>query len=130
MNEPPIDEGRRDLLRHLTFSLPMAALGLTACGSRTEQERRLTAVFADREAARRVGAVVLAARPAEADRGLLVQLLAAGNPLQLRDLKDPQVHEMLYRCHQEDLVAGRLVTVDGWMLTETEARLCALSALL
>jgi len=40
------------------------------------------------------------------------------------------VPKRLRLCIQEDFTAGRTVNVDGWILSETETRICALKTLL
>lgn len=41
-----------------------------------------------------------------------------------------QMTDGLRHCIREDFKAGRTVTIDGWVLSETETRLCALKTLL
>jgi hypothetical protein len=39
------------------------------------------------------------------------------------------LHRALRARNSEDFAAGRVVRLDGWVLAATEARLCALAAL-
>ena len=78
-----------------------------------------------------IGKAYLIARPAEADRdGLARSITAAlessvpggaGRTYAVR----PAVSERV----RADFAAGRIVRVDGWLLSETEGRLCALVSL-
>jgi hypothetical protein len=82
-------------------------------------------VLGDRDAARSVGKRYLATRPGERDERTLLRLL--------RPLGDPEVlardelGTRVRRAVRDDFTDGRVVLVDGWYLSETEARLCALT---
>jgi DNA-binding IclR family transcriptional regulator len=76
--------------------------------------------------ARAIGRAYLAAVPAEADAARIAALLALGpasgaSPAALR-------RRMAARL-RADFAAGRTIVLDGWLLAESEARLCALVAL-
>ncbi|MEQ9640993.1 MAG: hypothetical protein RIM84_13305 [Alphaproteobacteria bacterium] len=77
-------------------------------------------------AARRVGRRYLAEHAQEADAARLAAhieaaLAARGDGVELR--------QALRNAVRADMRAGRSVLVDGWVLSLTEARLCALAAL-
>jgi hypothetical protein len=77
--------------------------------------------------ARRIGRAWLRAHPEEADRIALERLLAP-LPEALRrtgSLRDPKVLEWLRERQRADFAADRIVELDGWWLSQTEARLCA-----
>jgi len=110
----------------------LAAAGIGAAGWRLADEGgvdspegRLAQVFGDQDAARSVGRRYLAAHPGQADERMLLRLL--------RPLGDPDVlaREQLgvrvRRAVRDDFAEGRVVLVDGWYLSLTEARLCALA---
>jgi hypothetical protein len=78
-----------------------------------------------------VGREYLALAPGEADARDLTALIAARLPGGHRALaRDTgRLRATVDRCVRADFAAGRVVTVDGWILAATEARLCALAAL-
>jgi hypothetical protein len=107
----------------------VAAAGIGAVGWRfagdggadSPEEERLTAVLGDPDAARRVGRRYLDGRPEERDERTLLRLL--------RQLGDPAAltQDRVRRAVRSDFAEGRVVLVEGWYLSQTEARLCALA---
>ena len=93
---------------------------------------RLLTVLGRPDSAAVVGRVYLAGHPAEADRDRLAARLEQA--LRCQDC-DPaqaeadQLRAALARQIRADFAAARVVSVDGWVLSETEARLCGLAAL-
>jgi hypothetical protein len=86
----------------------------------------LDALFRDRASARAIGRsyLALAAPPEEQSiAGLLRALFPAG----VGDARALESH--VAAAVRRDFAAGRVVTIGGWMLCRTEARLCALAAL-
>jgi hypothetical protein len=92
-----------------------------------EQTAELARLFDELGPARRVGRAYLESQPAEADEHTLVRLLEAepgwrgvweGSPA--------RIAELARRTVRLDYGRGRTVRVDGWTLSRTEARLCAL----
>lgn len=82
--------------------------------------------------AARLGRRYLALAPAEADPGRLLHALSkdhADLAAASRTGADIEIRAILGRCRQRDFAAGNTVLVDGWILSRTEARLCALVAL-
>jgi hypothetical protein len=96
--------------------LPRGASALTVRSERDRAADALVATFTNRTSAAIVGRSYLDLRPAEADIGTLLRLIDA-DPETVRD----KVHD--------DFVSGRVVALDGLVLSETELRLCALAAL-
>jgi hypothetical protein len=92
---------RSGLFGGLLFSLP------------TQTPAMARAPFADSAAARAIGAAYLRAYPhdALADARAAARLARTEIAARVRD----------------DFAAGRVVMLDGWMLSVTEARLCALT---
>ena len=93
--------------------------------------RALTACFHDPTSARAVGRAYLAAVPEEASVQALVGRLigetsAVSAPLPLADRE--ALRAAMRSRIRRDFAEGRVVTVDGWFLSQTEARLCALTA--
>jgi hypothetical protein len=124
---------RREFLRRLSAggasALAWAAAGGGwSCGPPPDPlAEAVAAAYADPEAARRVGAAWLAVHP---DAGDPAALLAAvvGDVAVARELAaaDPgALWDALRRCHRADFEAGRTTRVAGWVLSQTEARLCA-----
>lgn len=87
-----------------------AAASVTAFESQTRWLRSLPG-------AREVGLACLQANPRSADRERLLASLAGFSPATLIERQ------------QSDFALGETVTVRGWVLSQTEARLCALAAL-
>lgn len=87
---------------------------------------RLLEILRDEQIVRHLGARYRERVPAErsepALRAALARDLPAASPLALGDCADEQV--------QRDFAQGRTVTLNGWILSVTEARQCALYSLL
>lgn len=115
-----IEITRRRAAVTLFGCLGMAGLGLL--GSRRAAESAgvlgsLTRWLRSLPGAREVGAVYLRANPQDADPERLLASLAGESPA------------TLLKRQRDDFRFGRTVTVRGWVLSRTEARLCALAAL-
>jgi hypothetical protein len=104
---------------------PWSALVDVAPGSRAA---RLAGLLADQESAAAVGRAYLYSVPAEADSRLLVQRLSASLG-KGRMLGDDELRRLLARRIDRDFAEERVATVQGWVLSVTELRLCALCAL-
>lgn len=94
---------------------------------------RLVRAFSCPESAAELGRAYLATAPRERSPAVLVDSIAANLPaghMVLRTGDDKQLKSLLARRLKEDFTAGNTVTVDGWIISKTEARLCALAALL
>lgn len=92
----------------------------------------LLGVLACRESAARVGIQYLAQHPQDADAGKILDEFLSVAPdvreaLQLGPAHS--VHRALFLQYQDDYTCGRTVSIDGWILSATEARICALAAL-
>ncbi len=72
---------------------------------------------------RKIGADYRSTTPAESREGDLSDLLTAG----IDESKDQ--NEQLNRKIKDDFTAGRTVTIDGYVISVTEARQCALFSL-
>ncbi len=78
------------------------------------------------DGARNIGARYLSLVPAEGDQRHLVNLLAKGAPgLMARE----EARALLQNAVREDFDQGRTVELNGWVISRTEARLCALASL-
>jgi hypothetical protein len=88
---------------------------------------RLAALIPHADSAARIGSRYLASAPAEADAGLLVSSILG--PQAHEATADAVLRRVVGESRQRDFLDGNTVSVDGWILSGTEARLCALVAL-
>jgi hypothetical protein len=93
---------------------------------------KLANFFHNKESARIVGLEYLRVVPMEADVRQLTKLICS----HWQDRYDEtayadiaQIKQILLRQQRDDFEKDRIVKVHGWILSETEARLCALAAL-
>lgn len=83
--------------------------------------------FPDLASARRIGRRYLASLPSSLDKNAI---LGASPALAKAIEASPQVRAaLLRRSVAEDFRRGDVAIVDGWVLSASEARLCALAAL-
>ena len=88
---------------------------------------RLRRIFRIPGSAAAVGRIYLRNAPQEADERRLVRLICPSTRRwQMADAG--RLRRLIARQQQQDFRLGRVVQVDGWMLSATEARLCALAA--
>jgi hypothetical protein len=129
---------RRDFLKGLGGAAALGLAGptllvpLVGCGPSESLEAALLGFFADLGSAREVGREYLKLAPEEDDRDALVQRLAGAGLRRWEAFAatDPAALLRAVRArHTEDFAAERVVRLRGWMLSETEARLCALAHL-
>ena len=128
---------RRDILRHLTYSglmmsLPISALARPADNLSPPLISRLGQFFSNRESARVIGQRYLDLSPSEANPERLMALICHSeeNYTRLDHADTDQLRAMLLDQQREDFALGRTIMIDGWTLSETEVRLCALAAML
>jgi hypothetical protein len=105
------------------------SLGFAAvpeAGAKAAAASLLDALFRDRASARAIGRsyLAIAASPEEQS---VAGLLRALFPAAVGDARALETH--VAAAVREDFATGRVVTIGGWMLCRTEARLCALAAL-
>ena len=115
--------------RRLSRRAFLIAIGGAGVGAATawrlfedESDGVLSNVFDHSEAARAVGEAYLAAHPDEADEQVLRRLLG----LTPGEVGDADLQRLRAAVHV-DYERSELVAVEGWYLSRTEARLCALS---
>ena len=126
--------------RRTTRRVFLAAAGVAAASAATakllgggedrrheELTRRVAAAFGDLAAARAVGAAYLRSRPAEADERRLVRELRRASRRWPEVSLPADVRRLARAEARRDYAAGRLAVVDGWYLSQTEGRLCALT---
>ena len=121
---------RRGFLAGLAVGVVGVALGLRVYfsgDSATRKVERLVGIFHHRDSAARLGRFYLESAPQEADAARLYALIDLG--------RDAVGTDATARAHleariREDFADDDLVLVDGWLLSITEARLCALASLM
>jgi hypothetical protein len=128
---------RRQLL------LSAAALGLTLlcpplrswsilAPSHDSLRTRLIRLLLNQDSARIIGQAYVRVAPTEATPDVLFNLLLNALPAERRGLSTASDHELrrvLLLSERQDFQEGRIVSLDGWIASLTEARLCALAAL-
>lgn len=105
----------------------LAFLGVTAAPDRSRaMDTRAVVETAARFGAdaAEVGRRYLESNGSEANCELLADLVAAN-----LDRHAGEVPEQMAMAASEDFRCGRVVTVDGWLLSRTEARICAIAYL-
>jgi hypothetical protein len=88
--------------------------------------------YADKHSAKIVGLEYLRAVPVEAKTDLLLDLICSFEGEQQAEFAQADKHKMrelllLRQC--QDFEHGHVINVRGWILSQTECRLCALTAL-
>jgi hypothetical protein len=129
---------RRRFLRRAVWTTgaiglwPAAALGRSIDPAAARPARRVAGVLTRPGRAARVGRADHRARPDDASHGRLMPALAGGGPggaAPVERLGTAQLRRRLQRKIRADFAAGRTVTIQGWVLAESEARLFGLTAL-
>lgn len=123
--------GRREFLR--LGAVGAAALATLGCGTRGEADAAalahpaLLAALGDGPV-RAIGAQYRASTPREREASTLRQAIYGSRPLRARlfNRSGPSVDALV----RDDFANDRLVVIDGWVLSVTEARQCALYSLL
>lgn len=94
--------------------------------------RRLKSLLAHRGSAAEVGREYLRKVPHEAAPRTLVRLIAEGLPRGRRSLRtagDAELRRLLSIRTSQDFAGDDTIDLRGWIMGRTEARLCALAAL-
>ena len=94
---------------------------------------KLANFFHNKESARIVGLEYLRVVPIEADARQLTKLICSHWQERYGETAHAdiaQIKQLLLRQQRDDFEKDRIVRVHGWILSETEARLCALAALI
>jgi hypothetical protein len=87
-------------------------------------------LFSNHESACAVGREYLRLLPArEANAEQLLHLLHGADGAQFTATNSAELRVLVREAQRSDFAEGRTVMVDGWILSRTEARLCALAAL-
>ena len=77
-----------------------------------------------------IGRAYLEGQPEEADRDTLTRLLATSLNLFPYGMSDDELRQRSRAQIERDFADADTLTVQGWILSRTELRLCALAALL
>ncbi len=122
--------------RHFLVAAAVAAVGALglprSLRAARDPEERLAGLLDEGASARAVGRAYLRGSPAEAYAQALCDQLArdtAGGRAQLGRTSDAQLRLRLRNRVRRDFAEERVVSVQGWVLSLTEARLCALTSL-
>jgi hypothetical protein len=123
---------RRAFLAAFVVSAGAASVGAVKLlgGGETRREEltgRVAGAFEDLRAAKAVGAAYLRSHPGDADERRLVRELRRSNRAWSAVAAPADVRRLARAQARRDYAAGRLAIVDGWYLSRTEARLCALT---
>ena len=115
---------------HILAGLIVFGFGRRAPTSADPLVRRLSQFFADADSAKVVGREYLRAVPTEAEQSRLLDLICAASAAGRTELvraDDTLLRALLVLRQRHDFEHGRVVRVRGWILSETECRLCALA---
>jgi hypothetical protein len=137
MSEERLLTRRRFMALALAFSAPLVpgvVPGLSLGDPRISASARLTALIRHRDSAARIGRAYLRTAPADRDAERLLDAIVAtvatgtdgDDPLAADDV---MLADMLARQIASDFASRDVALVEGWVLSRTEARLCALVAL-
>ena len=92
----------------------------------------LASLFTCHESTKRIGLEYLRCRPLEANEDVLVDLLCSGWPERHAEFARAGLEKrrrLLAMQQRQDFEHGRVVMLQGWIMSETEGRLCALALL-
>jgi len=118
---------RRTLLAGAALSVAVGSGVAAARGEESDPGSRLAALFGSPSSARAIGRRYLTIRPEEASAAILVEAIVRDHPC--AGTTERQLRDLMRRAIRDDFACGDTVTLDGWVLSVTEARLCALAAL-
>lgn len=91
---------------------------------------KLAGFFCNKESANIVGSVVLAMESEHRGISELLESLCGDQPTRYEQLllaDDSSLRQIIMEQQRADFTCGRTRAVDGWILSETEVQLCALS---
>ena len=100
--------------------------------ARAELVKKITGFYSHKEDAAIIGVEYLRSALEEVDMHKLIDLICPSDSNKYRQLADAnsdEAHTIIVGWQREDFEHGRIVNVSGWLLSETEARACALTAL-
>jgi hypothetical protein len=112
--------------------LVRSSLGLGWLGRRPVDGARLAGLLHHQASARIVGQEYLRVMPEEASERVLTSHLvraATVGSMPLDRATDRELRQLMARAATQDFRDGRTTRLDGWVVSLTEARLCALTVL-
>jgi hypothetical protein len=123
---------RRFLALALTTGGSLLALATLPdwLGLQSTLSAKLTKLLAHQESARIVGAEYLKQYPHEADARVLQDRIVAGfagGYATLSSAHESAIRQLIEERVRQDFETEQIVKVQGWVLSVTEARLCALT---
>jgi hypothetical protein len=136
--KPAVRLNRRRVLQLLVASSGLCVAGVVPmqlrwCGDRHRTLRvRLLDSLYHGESARAIGHRFLSRHPEEGNAAVLERHITEsipGGAMRLVAAKDEELRRCLATRVRQDFVEDRVVRIDGWILSSTEVRLCALAAL-
>jgi hypothetical protein len=116
----------------LGLAAPALLALLAGCGRESALARSVSGFFTDPESARAVGRQYLESSPDGPDADTVLDRLVGPRLREWEALaaSDPdRLVQELRLQHRSDFAHERVVAIRGWVLSETEVRLCALAAL-
>jgi hypothetical protein len=131
----------RRVFLQMLLSLNVYALSRPACSYAPQEAphfsdplpSKLASFFLHKQSAKNIGLEYLKVAPMEADISLLSNLICSFDGdyrVELLHADSGGFRELLRQRLCVDFEQGDIVIVNGWLLAATEARLCALTALL
>jgi hypothetical protein len=104
--------------------------GSAVAGSSKSPQSMLLSLFEHSQSACAIGALCLNSLPPGQTARALTEAIVAAAALDAQSLKSrPAIKQRIAEQVARDFSEGAVVNVDGWMLSLTETRLCALAAL-
>ena len=131
---PPAKISRRHALAGgaITAASGLSIVGAVIPITTPSAEAVLLALLQHRQAAGEVGNAVLASWPHVRDRAQLLSDMLGDLRLDKDTLSHSDMTDIATRLSQlirDDFATGRTLKLDGWLVSLTESRLCALAAL-
>jgi len=124
---------RRDFIYVSAYTAAALALPvISGCADQqinAEAQPYFFSHIADVKTIASIGLAYRKTHSAEDDKDKLTELLLANSNLP-KSSKDDQIRSMLMNKVENDFKTGKMAVVNGWVLSVTEARQCALFSLL
>ena len=125
---------RKEFIQRSAFAAAAITLPLLhSCKSPVSDDEMVDPQFLsrlfDEQTIRKTGAAYLQKMPGEKDHNKLVGLLA-GNSSIAGSSDENEIHQYLEEKIKRDFDEGKTVMLNGWVLSVTEARQCALYSLI
>jgi hypothetical protein len=119
--------GRRRVLAGIISASGVLVLPSAGTAGEADLAEKALGLFGNRNDAIRLGMACQTQAGLLLSRQAIVNSIFGADRDRLAALDRPQVHDWLRARIQDDFNAGKTVTVEGWILADTEAKLYALS---